>query len=284
MAINISPKRFVSVGNGLKIGFKDVPDTSVGGNRKKKELVDALGQLKDDYLDDTVGITKDTSMVNLKALSDSDGKEIAERIYADYYDDKRRDKEHSYDEKEINYRNKLDSEKVKRAESVSKARDAYNADRAQAINSAMEKGIQRSSIVGGRLKSFDDVLENAIALIDENYGKNVSDINEKIDSLKDKMSADLNEIDDNEREAIKKKIAEYEKIKQKIKKGDYYYEDYDKQAYEDYRINVIKEVYKYLSNFPKDYALYLLNNDKVIKSYLGNDYGLVLNFLDNKKD
>ncbi len=271
MAISITPRRVVSVGNGLKIGKKDLPTTSLSTEKKNKQLYSTLDDLKDNYLSDALGSGKDAESLNYSSLSDDDLKKVASKMYSDYYNEKRKANDKSYKEKELDYSSKIASEGNKLGDKKKQAQELLDEEKSNLMNSAMEKGIQRSSIVGKKIKSFDDVFESTISMLDDAYKKKTEELQNAIDNLDEKRESAEQKIDQDEKEAIEKKVESLKKLADN--------KNFDKEAYEKYRLNVLKEVYAFLKNFPQKDAIEVLKRDKKIQEALGEDYALMLNYL-----
>lgn len=271
MAINITPGRVVSVGNGLKIGKKDLPTTSSTTEKKNKQLYSTLDDLKDSYLNEAMGSTKDTDALNYSTLTDEDLKKVASKMYSDYYNDKRKNSDKTYKEKELDYSSKIASEGSKLGDKKKQAQELLNEEKSNLMNSAIEKGIQRSSIVGKKIKSFDDVFESTISMLGDAYKKKAEELKNAIDKLDEKKESAEQKIDQDEKEAIDKKVESLKKLADN--------KNFDKEAYEKYRLNVLKEVYGFLKNFSQKDAIEVLKSDKKIQEALGEDYALMLNYL-----
>ena len=274
-------------------------------NEKKEKALKEIGDLHDEYKNKTLADTKELKLDRLEyeAPSDDELLKEAQRSLADKYAAKRSAASTDAENKRRSLAEAV-AEASKTAAAEKKAvDDNYGKALSEIENSAIKRGIARSSIAQGAVNELAGDTAAKKQEIDEKANAKKADISEKISSLEDELKNVLSGLDESEQKEIEEAFSKLRKASEdkaeevrkynnslEEKEKNYALKTFDAPTSE--RLAEIKDDYDrkklkialdyYLAIEDKAAALDEFLGDEMMREYLGDYYDYMSNILRNR--
>ena len=292
------------IGNVLK-AFKESDAQKPAVNEKKAKALEDIAALQKEFEDKTLAETKTLGLTRLdyEAPTDDELYAAAKNSLAEKYSAKKTAASNDAESKRTTLSEAIEEAERSAAKDKSTVDDNYGAAKAEIENSALKRGIARSSIAQGAINELANTSAAKKQEIDDRASEKRNALKEQLAAIDGDLQTLMNGLDESEREEIK---AAYEKLKAaseakaeevikynnslEEKEKNFALKNYDavteaqleefKNDYDRKKLYVALDYY--LSIDDKAEALRDFLSEESMKDYLGNYYDYMVNILRNR--
>lgn len=280
----------------------------IGGpavSEKKAKALEDIAALQKEYEDKTLAETKTLGLTKLEYTAPTDDELLsqAKKTLADKYSSKKAAASADAEEKRKTLSEAIAEAEKRASEEKAAVDDNYGTAKSQIENSALKRGIARSSIAQGAVNELAKSSAEKKQEIDDRTVEKKATLSEQLAAIDGELQNLLNGIDESERDEIeaaydKLKAASDEKAQEVVKYNNSIEEkekNYELKTYDaatEARLAEIKEDYDrqklyvaldyYLSIEDKAEALKDFLSEESMKNYLGSYYDYMVNILRNR--